>query len=365
MNPPPDCTLTTSCFDLTAFHAKSRPLKEAIENMRALLEVPCYLVIYTDIACFPLIQAIRQPLDHLTVYVVQPFETTPYFDLVKEVKANREKSWPTRDERTCSENHVLVNTKHQFVIRTMDKNPFQTSRFGWIDANLGKNFSKIAEDYHPEMFLDCLRQASDKFHIQVLTAIDKKFLKRENKPEYYEQYRWVVCGSFFTTGVPIGRKIAKRMDELFRETTTQGYGHGEEMLYLEILEELHDDLDITYGDYGQLLNNYAYPTRNLQFIHDYVFQRYLNYGYHREAYACSRKLVQGIETGLEFQKHPCSPQLYFSFLFGQYLSGFYADRENARGIVDHIYHMCEIDPLLMAQLNNNRGFYEEQFKFVM
>jgi hypothetical protein len=151
------------------------------------------------------------------------------------------------------------------------------------------------------------------------------------------------------------------MDKIFRETTTQGYGHGEEMIYLEILEELYDDLDITYGDYSQLLNNYAYPTRNLQFIHDYVFQRYLQYGYHREAYVCSRKVIQGIESG---GVH-CPPQLYFSFLFGQYLSGFYTDRDNARAIVDHIYHICEKDPLLMAEFNNNRGFYEEQFKFVM
>ena len=356
----PDCTLTTSCFDLTPYHAKSRSLSEAIENMRTLLEVPCYLVIFTDAACFPLIQGLRQPLDHLTVYVIQPFETTPFYHLVKQVKANREKTWPTRDERTCSENHVLVNTKHAFVVRTMDMNPFRTSRFGWIDGNIGKNFSKIAEDYRPGMLLDCLRQVGDKFHIQVLTAIDKKFLKRENKPEYYQQYRWVVCGSFFTTGETIGRRVAKRMDELFRETTEQGYGHGEEMLYLEVLEELYDDLDITYGDYGQLLNNYAHPTRNIQFIHDYVLQRYLQYGYNREAYACACKVIKGIESGVDV-----GPQLYFSFLFGEYLAGFYADRENARNIVDHIYDVCQKDPLMMAQLNNNRSFYEDQFKYVM
>jgi hypothetical protein len=243
----------------------------------------------------------------------------------------------------------------------MDANPFRTSRFGWIDANIGKGFSKIAENYQPGMLLDCLYTASDKFHIQVLTAIDKKFLKKENKPEYYQQYRWVVCGSFFTTGETVGRRVAKRMDELFRETTAQGYGHGEEMLYLEVLEELFDDLDITYGDYGQLLNNYVYPTRNIGFIHDHVFQRYLQYGYNREAYACSQKIVQGIEQ----QGVPCEPHMYFSFLFGQYLSGFYADRENARQIVDHIYKVCQKDPLLMAQLDSNRGFYEEQFKYVM
>ena len=354
---PPDCTLTTACFDLTPFHPKSRSLHDSIENMRDLLEIPCYLVIYTDVVCCPLIRAIRDPLHELTAYIVQPFETTPYFKFVDQVKTNRAKTWPTRDERTCSENHVLQISKQQFLTQTMDLNPFHTSRFGWIDANIGKNFSKIAEDFHPEMLLNCLRQASDKFHIQVLTAIDKKFLKMEHKPDYYQKYRWVVCGSFYTTGEIIGRKIATRMDDLFKEITAQGYGHGDEMLYLEILEEFFDDIDIAYGDYRQILNNYFYPTRNVKFIHDLVLLPYSQFGYHREAYACSRKILQGIESGVG-----CSPQLYFSVLFKQYLAGFYADRANARSLVNQVYRVCEGDPLVMAELNSNREFYEQQFQ---
>ena len=54
----PDCTLTTSCFDLTKYHKGSRSLEECINNMRALLEVPCYLVIFTDNNCINLIKEI-------------------------------------------------------------------------------------------------------------------------------------------------------------------------------------------------------------------------------------------------------------------------------------------------------------------
>jgi hypothetical protein len=329
--------------------------------MRTLLEVPCYLVIYTDAACFPLIQAIRQPFDHLTVYVIQPFETTPYYYLIEQVKANRAKTWPTRDERTCSENHLLQLSKNRFLLRTMDTNPFQTTRFGWIDASLGKCFSKIAEDYTPDLLIDCLRNVSEKFHLQILNVTDKKYIKREHKEEFYQQYRWIVCGSFYTTGQTIGRRIIQRMDELFLEITEQGFGHGDEMIYLEILEEFYHDIERSYGDYSQILNNYFYPTRNLNYIHDHIFQRYLQYGYNREAYDCSQKVIQGIENN----KVHCEPHLYLSFLFGHYLSGFYADRDNARAVVEHIYDVCQKDPLLMAQFDSNRGFYEEQFKYVM
>ena len=35
-----------------------------------------------------------------------------------------------------------------------------------------------------------------------------------------------------------------------------GYGHGEEMLYLEILDDNFDDIYRTYGDYKDVLENF-------------------------------------------------------------------------------------------------------------
>jgi hypothetical protein len=357
----PDCTLTTACFDLTKYHAKSRPLEVGIENMRALLEVPCYLVIYTDTSCLPYIQAIRKPFDTLTVYIVQSFETTPYYHLVGQVKVNRANYWPTRDERTCAESHLLVCSKNRFLLQTMDSNPFRTSKFGWIDAHLGANFSKIAEDYTPDLLLQCLHEAGEKWHMQILNVNDKKYLRPENKAEFYQQYRWVMCGCFYTTGQEVGRRIVQRLHEVFLETTAQGFGHAEEMTYLEILEEFYDDIERSYGDYGQILNNYLRPTRNIRYIYECILKRYLHFGYYKEALECSGKLVKGVEENLK----AVDPELYFFLLFSQYLATFYTDRVNARKVVEKINDVCNNTPAVMAQFNKNRAFYEDQFKFVL
>jgi hypothetical protein len=44
-----------------------------------------------------------------------------------------------------------------------------------------------------------------------------KFIDKldENKHEYYNQYRWVVCGGFFTCGKEIGLKILSRLNNIF------------------------------------------------------------------------------------------------------------------------------------------------------
>ena len=188
---PPDCTLTTSFYDLTKYHDGSRKFNEAIQNMKTLLEVPCYLVIYTDNECFKEIQKIRNSygLEHLTKYILQEFEELHYYSYINVIKNNRTAYWPTRDERTCAENHLLVNNKINFLKKTIELNPFQTTKFGWIDANIGPNFSKIAENYNKDMLIDILRCVDEKLHIQILNVTNKEYKRKEHKRAFYEYYR--------------------------------------------------------------------------------------------------------------------------------------------------------------------------------
>ena len=357
----PDCTLTTSCYDLTRFHKQSRTLTDSINNMRTLLEVPCYLVIYTDNACIDIIKEIRNSfqLDNLTQYIVCDFEHLPYYKYIDVIKSNREKYWPTRDERTCAENHLLQISKLYFTLQTIDKNPFHTSKFGWIDSNLNTNFSKICEDYNEQLFLNILHNVSDKFHIQILNVNDKKYKKNENKRQYYETYRWVMCGAFYTMGKEIGIKILNKLHDIFEATTTLGYGHGDEMLYLELLDEFYDEIDRGYGDYGQILNNYFAPTRNIHYIYYQIIKKYLDYCYYKECYDCCKALLHSIENmGIQ-----CSSYIYMGILFSYYVSCYYYNQSHSLQIIQHIYEVCNQNNDMKNEFNKNKDFYESQFKY--
>lgn len=357
----PDCTLTTSCYDLTRFHKQSRTLTDSINNMRTLLEVPCYLVIYTDSVCIDMIKEIRNSfqLDHLTQYVVIEFEQLPYYKYIDVIKSNREKYWPSRDERTCAENHMLVCSKMFFTLQTIDKNPFHTSKFGWIDSNLNTNCSKICEDYNETILMNILHNVNDKFHIQILNVNDKKYKNDEHKREYYDRYRWVVCGSFYTTGKEIGIKVLNKLHDIFESTTVLGYGHGEEMLYLEILDDFYDEIDKGYGDYGQILNNYFSPTRNIHYIYYQIIKKYLDYCYYKECYDCCKSVLNSIEN----IKTQCSPDIYMGILFSYYVSSYYYNQSNSLQIIQHIYDVCNQNNDMKNEFNKNKDFYESQFKY--
>ena len=264
-----DCTLITAIYDLTKYNNNCNKYSSLInsENYEILMSLPVYMVIYTNNGIgLNILKPIRDKykLSDKTLFIEKELEELEIYKYVEKVRYNREMWWATRDNRTCAESHIICCNKFKFVLDIIELNPFNTSKFGWIDGNAGvkiagTNNIKICENYESNKILYVLNNITDKFHIQIMNVCDKKYKLLENKREYYEQYRWVVCGCFFTCSKLIGQNILSRLYENFIATTELGYGHGEEMLYLEILDEYYDDIYRSYGDYGQIINNFIEP----------------------------------------------------------------------------------------------------------
>jgi hypothetical protein len=343
------------------YNPKCRTIDESIHLITPLLKIPVFLVIYGSKKTIPIIESIRNNFGHkhITKYIIQELEELWTYQFLDQVKANRQQYWPTRDERTCSESHIVCCNKFDFVMDTIYTNPFNTTHFGWIDAFLGTPDGKglrICENYRPYTVPRILHQIvaseSPHFHIQVLNVNDKKFLKPEHKREYYGQYRWVVCGGFFVTAPEIGIKVLTRLKEVFVETTipkpplTYGFGHGEEMFYLEVLDEIiFDDflkeptekrkennnikkegskgvsppegrggtlgtrpaapaglLCPSLGDYGQILDNFIMPTANIEYVYHTIIQGFKKMGYEKEyKVACAALLQSANEHWIQLE----------------------------------------------------------------
>jgi len=357
----PDCTLTTCCYNLSSFHSKARPLNESINNTKELLNTPCYLVIYADKDCMPSIKEFRNAAgyENLTYYVEMEFNELPKYILLDMVKQNREISWPTRDERTCAEAHILNCSKFDLTLKTMELNPFNTSKFGWIDSSLGSDKLRICQNYENNSLLYALNNLTDKFQIQILNVNDKKYKNKEFKKEYYDRYRYVVCGGLFTTSKNIGIKIFNRCNELIEQTVEMGFGHGEEMVFLEILDEFYDDIQKSYGDYHFIINNFVRPTYGFDYINNFIIKGYLNLSYHKECYDCCKVVLNEIES---FHVK-INYDVYFSILFSYYISTFYhKGKEEAKTIVNHITKLIELNPNIKREFEKNENFFKNNFK---
>ena len=308
----PDCTLSTAIYcSNNPIHA-ARTIQETIDVCTALLSIHVYLAIYGDKDTIPLIMKKRQEfgLDEMTVYYISEKTDLWSFQYIDKVRENRQIYWPSRDSRNNEYIHLLQCNKADFVLQTIDKNPFKTSKFGWVDAFLGKDTIRICENYDPLVLPRILSQITDKFQIQVLNACDKKFKLPEFKREYYAEYRWVVCGGFYTCGQESGKRVLNRIKEIFVETTNLGYGHGEEMLYLEALDEFPDDIHKAYGDYGQMWNNFIYPTKNLHYVYFVILHTFLMHGQYAEFCECAESVIESVNLHIS----DINPETYLKLL---------------------------------------------------
>jgi len=352
----PDCTLVSACFCVYKNNPHSLSLEEIIKRLNTLLDIPCYLVLYGDLETLSIVREKRSKygFEKITKYIETNVESLWTYKYKEQVEKNREVYWPTRDPRAQTDSHLITCNKFDFVLKVIEQNPFQTSKFGWIDCFLHENGSKICENYTPEILVDVLNRINYKYHIQVLNVTDKKFCLKQNKKEYYFQYRWVICGSFFTCGRETGIRILNRLKEIFVETVESGYGHGEEMLYLEILEEFPEDLEKSYGDYGQLLNNFHGPTRNLHYIYWFILKNYMRHTYYLEAYTCAGILLDQINNG----KIQYSYELHLNILMDYYLAAYFVNPIDCKFISNHIHHLYYTDTEMKKEYDKHLEHYE-------
>lgn len=358
----PDVTLVTCFFDLIKYNSKGHAVDKTMKEIKPLLETPCYLLIFADNTYFNIIKNIRDSnnLDKLTKYVIMDPENLNSFKYRDIVRKNREVFHPTKDERNCDESHLVQCAKFEMVLKGIEMNPFNTSKFGWIDANVRDNFSKICVKYTNNKLLELLNNCTDKFHIQLLASNDKNLYKTENLREYYKQYRYVVCGGLFVTGIEIGKKILTELNEIFIKTTLAGYGHGEEMFYFEILDKYYDDIVRSYGDYQYMINNFHGITEGIDYIYNYIIKGYLNRRYYKECIDCCSNLIKQYET----YKIPINYDIYFGCLFDMYLAIYYHDHSKAKSHVEKIKKLVTANPYIEAVYNKNKEFFEAQFAFV-
>ena len=284
------------------------------------------------------------------------------FTLLDKVKKNREIYFPSRDHRTSAETHLITVNKFDFVLQIIESDPFNTSKFGWIDCFLSTSEKKcrISEDYSIEKFINILNDITDKFHIQILNVCDKKYKLDENKREYYSRYQHVVCGGFFTCGKEIGIRILNRLKDVVVRTIELGYGHGEEMCFLEILDEFADHIERGYGDYGQIFDNIIKPTRNYHYITHTILKKYVDMCYYKEAHDCSTKLLSQIESN----KVNVEPNTYLDILFLHYLIIYYYKKHETVDFVTHIRDVCNKNLNMKNAYNKKKDYYNNQFDYV-
>lgn len=275
-----DITLVTAYFPLGSSSNQVRPMSYYFSVAARLLpELPLPMVIY---CCPSIVQEVTKlrpgPMSKQTEYRVMPLEALPLYKYREKIEQNRQIYWPTKDGRNTAEVHIVVCSKPWFVQQVMESNPFQTSRFAWMDFGLAHTAFQHSP-CNPGLVMERLevQHVPAKCRVMAVNAIPRSLLERvSNKDalqEYYERYRFSYAGSFWTCGKDYGLKFCRLVIQVVEEHIQQGYGHAEEMCMAIVIHRHPEWFSVYCGDFNDLLTNYVAPVTNPSHV-AFVQQRF-------------------------------------------------------------------------------------------
>ena len=374
-------TVVTACFYLKDYYPEqsqlfSRTVSEMVnENGEFLLEKLCYMTIFCDYHTYPEIFKIRNEkynLGKFTKYHVMNFEDIWTYQWKDKVIENREKYWPTRDARAEWPSHLITCNKADFILTAINENFFNTSNFVWSDFNIKKIFNdrRVKEYYDKKyslkerdiIFLNILENIPEKFHVQIINVVDKKYLMSQNKLEFYNSYRYKIAGTLFSlSNIPNNIKILKDLKQNFINMTNLGFGHGEEMLFYDVYYENFENFEKSYGDYSEVIYNFCYPVENLHYILNNVIKNYLSARYYKECFDACEKCLKSFYD----KKIIIDWNVFLNLLFNQYIAAYYIDLKIAKKIANEILYYTDHVPQFKVEFDKMKDFYLQQLSFIL
>lgn len=256
-------TLVTAYFNLTKCPDASNEIKARDKNYYfssalSTLSLPYNLVIYCDKESQEIIKTIRPSfLKEKTIYCVINFDDFKFKDgkTIKEyrdiINKNRQEKPYHFDNRNTASYYLFCMTRYIMLNEIIELNPFGSTHFGWINfciERMGfKNLIRLDE---------ALSVKRDKFSTCYIDYVPAELVK--DTAEYFKYGRCSMCSGFFTGNKHYMDKVCKLILDKFIEYAKLGYGHADEQLYSPVYFENIDLFEHYYGDYQQMITNYAY-----------------------------------------------------------------------------------------------------------
>jgi hypothetical protein len=263
-------TLVTAYFDLTkepdaSDSIRSRPLSYYLKEAHTTLCVPQNLVVFCDTTTYPMLRDMRpQHLVTKTAYVVRSFDQFMFVDtggqktdqtvplpLVRaKIIQNRQKKPYQFDARNTASYYLFCMLRYLMVDEVMQRNPFQSTHFAWVNVNIENYGWKNAASLQQVMAL-----YRDGFSTCWIDYIPRDLVK--NWAEYFKFGRCGMCSGFFTGDKERFTLFNREILKAFFDCLQEGYGHADEQLYYIVYLRQPKLFHFYFGDYTEMVTNYV------------------------------------------------------------------------------------------------------------
>lgn len=225
------------------------------------LKLPYPIIFFTDddeIMLFVKKKREENGLLHLTDLYHEPFENTYFYHTKNKIEELQKEFFIMNGDR----NHetplyiILNNNKFHFIEKSIEKNPFQSTHFIWMDFGINhvaKNTEKIHEWVH---------HVPDKIKQLCINP----YLENEDRKIFFKYIYHHTAGGLFSGNIHYLKIYIQKFKDMIEKIYSENWYQIDEAIMTMVQRDNIDIFDLYYGDYEGIISNYMKPIHNLSLI---------------------------------------------------------------------------------------------------
>lgn len=304
-----------------------------LSSVKKMFEKPFPLIIFTEPKYEKKMMEIRpKELHHITRFIVRDYDQLNLYFLYNKYKENHENNviCNLHTEKFTSLYKFLVLQKPDFVKQAVMMNPFNTSKFAWMDMRLHDVYDMQMHETD-RVFMEF---SPDRVHMMQMEYTCPSEI--ENRSYFYSYTRGKIAAGFFGGYSGPLINFANLCKEEIEYCCNNGFAPTDEMIFSYVVGKNQDLFYPYVGDYSSVLKNILYIREYL-----YLALRFLEESFQKGSHFYTSKITESIRIGyLKGEFNLSNKEVYDVWYYG-YVSNYWLNKkEKCKNLLEELYEIA-------------------------
>lgn len=279
------------------------------DSAKKLFEKPFPMVIFTEPRFEELIlQARPSHLHDQTKFIFRTYEELLYYELFPKYEENhiRNPIHNVTQEKFTPLYKFIVNQKVNFVKEVIETNPFESTKFAWMDMRLHCVYDMDIDETNTIMN----QLPIDQVRLMQMSVTDPVYDRRD----FYAWIRGKVAAGFFGGHREPLLKFCELCQKEFIQAIEEETAPTDEMIYSFVISHNQTLFDVYVGEYCDCLKNQLCIRNSFHLVFPFLQGSY-DRGIHRYVTALSKRIRCGYnEHGIQLSADQMFKTWFYAYV---------------------------------------------------
>ena len=362
-----DYTIITAWYDVR--EKENHPMKDDTSNIffcsmewyfdsaKLLFEKPFPMVIFTEPRFESIIKRARPPhLHSVTRFIFRDYEELAYYNLFKKYSENHNlnRIQNVTQEKMTALYKFIVNQKVHFVKDVVEMNPFNTTKFAWMDMRLHCVYDMSIEETTQVMS----EIPANRVKLMQMTTTEPSDIY--GRHDFYSWTRGKCAAGFFGGSREPLLQFCQICKEEFLQAVHEEMAPTDEMIYSYVIAHHRDLFEPYVGEYGDCLRNLLRIRGSIHLAIPFL-QKCFDKGWHEYTSRISSGLRKSYVAGdVSFSAEDIHKIWYYGYVGYFWLH----QRDICRSLLYEYFDIAKQRPDVAEYIRNLQNFLKNMIEYM-